>query len=392
MRMRKKPNLGPRMGRCEEYLVADPEAHKGHWRELMPGCRELRVELGCGKGRFTAQTAAAEPDVLFIAVERVPDAMVIAVERAKASELKNVFFVDMDAAGLEHCFAPGEVDRIYINFCDPWPSNRHAKRRLTHPDFLARYRSVLGEGRSIHFKTDNQGLFEWSLFQFSKMGYALSEVTRDLHGGGIQGVMTDYEEKFYGLGQPINRCVATVGPLPHTALEEELARLLPDWELRAVTEGDAAAVAALLQTDPDFFALEGPQPSVESVRRDMKNLPPRCAMAQKHYLALWRGGAPRAVLDLVESCPQPDRLFVGLLFLAPELRRQGLGRQIVDGLLRTAADGGMDYIRLACLQNNPAGHAFWHAMGFTDLREAHLMGPDSAPVWLMERQSLPSPV
>lgn len=185
----------------------------------MPDCRELRLELGCGKGRFTAETAAKAPDILFIAVERVPDAMVIAMERVKAMDLHNVFFVDGDAAKLENYFAPGEVDRIYINFCDPWPTNRHAKRRLTHTDFLLRYRVVLGEGKQIHFKTDNSDLFEWSLFQFPRAGYELSEVARNLHEHGIQGIMTDYEEKFYNLGTPINRCVASVGPLPEVSEE-----------------------------------------------------------------------------------------------------------------------------------------------------------------------------
>ena len=209
MRMRKKPNLIPRMERCAEYLITDPEAWRGRWREkLSPNCA-LRLELGCGKGRFTCETAAAEPDVLFVAVERVPDAMVIAMERAKAVGLANVFFIDADVARLRDYFSPDEVERIYINFCDPWPTNRHAKRRLTHPGFLELYRHVLRDGGEIHFKTDNSGLFEWSLFQFPRADYALSEVTRNLHGGGIRGVMTDYEEKFHSLGTPINRCVAT---------------------------------------------------------------------------------------------------------------------------------------------------------------------------------------
>lgn len=214
MRMRKKPNLIPRMERCEGCLVRKPEAHRGHWRELMPRAKELRLELGCGKGRFTAETAEREPDVLFIAVERVPDAMVIAMERATKLGLANVFFVDGDAARLPEYFEPGEVDLIYINFCDPWPTNRHAKRRLTYVDFLLKYRQVLCADGQIHFKTDNSGLFEWSLFQFPRAGYELIEVTRDLHADGIQGVMTDYEEKFHNLGTPINRCVATVGELP----------------------------------------------------------------------------------------------------------------------------------------------------------------------------------
>ena len=214
MRMRKKKNLIPRMERCGDRLIREPYSMPGKWRELMPQARELRLELGCGKGRFTAGTAAAEPDVLFIAVERVPDAMVMAMERCAAQGLTNVFFIDANADQLPLFFAPGEADRIYINFCDPWPSNRHAKRRLTHPDFLLRYRQVLAEAGEIHFKTDNRDLFEGSLFQFPRVGFGVSEVTRDLHADGIHGVMTDYEEKFHNLGTPINRCVGTMGPLP----------------------------------------------------------------------------------------------------------------------------------------------------------------------------------
>lgn len=213
MRMRKKPNLAPRMERCARVLVPQPEELRGCWRERMPEARELYLELGCGKGRFTAGTAEQNPQALLVAIERVPDAMVIAMERACAQELENVLFIDGDVSRLPELFGPGEVDRIYINFCDPWPGNRHSKRRLTHPDFLTRYRAVLSEGGQIHFKTDNRDLFEWSLFQFPKAGFTLSEVTRDLHRDGICGVMTDYEEKFHNLGTPINRCVATMGPL-----------------------------------------------------------------------------------------------------------------------------------------------------------------------------------
>ena len=228
MRMRKKPNLIPRMERCADYQIKDPQNWQGHWRDLLaPEC-QLRLELGCGKGRFTCETAAAEPEVLFIAIERVPDAMVIAMERAKAMGLTNVRFIDADVANLQSYFAPDEVERIYINFCDPWPTNRHAKRRLTHPDFLERYRGVLRDGGEIHFKTDNRGLFEWSLFQFPKAGYELREVTRDLHANGICGIMTDYEEKFHNLGTPINRCVGVKlhrekSPVEENAPESEFA-------------------------------------------------------------------------------------------------------------------------------------------------------------------------
>ena len=119
MRMRKKKNLIPRMERCGDRLIRNPYDRPGHWRELMPQARELHLELGCGKGRFTAGTAAAEPDVLFLAVEMVPDAMVVAMERCVSAGLNNVWFISANADQLPYFFAPGEVDRIYINFCDP---------------------------------------------------------------------------------------------------------------------------------------------------------------------------------------------------------------------------------------------------------------------------------
>lgn len=213
MRMRKKKNLIPRMERCADCWVRDGFVLRGRWLEtLMPEAKELRLELGCGKGRFTAETARLEPDVLFIAIEKVPDAMVVAMERATALALKNVFFVVGDAALLPDYFAPEEADRIYINFCDPWPPKRQAKRRLTHRGFLGLYRKVLKMGGQIHFKTDNQPLFEFSLEEFQQAGYALGEVTRNLHRDGPQGVMTDYEAKFHDQGVTINRCVGTMIP------------------------------------------------------------------------------------------------------------------------------------------------------------------------------------
>ncbi len=209
MRMRKKPNLESRMEKCASLLISDPVSMHGNWRTLMPNATELRLEIGCGKGRFTAQTAANHPDALYVAIERVPDAMVIAMERAQEMGLTNVFFIDGDAEALQTYFAPDEVDYLYINFCDPWPSQKHARRRLTHENFLNLYRFVLRDGGEVHFKTDNIDLYEFSLFQFPKAGYTLSEVTRNLHENGICGVMTDYEEKFHNLGTTINRCVGT---------------------------------------------------------------------------------------------------------------------------------------------------------------------------------------
>ena len=208
MRMRKKPNLVPRMEACSDIWIRDPEAHRGCWRELYPEAREIRLEVGCGKGKFTAETAAAEPDILLIAMEKVPEAMVMAMEKVKALGLTNVFFIGDDVARVEQLFAPGEIDLLYINFCDPWPHKKHAPRRLTHEGFLQLYKKILKPGSEIHFKTDNAPLFDFSLEQFELCHYQLKNVTHDLHANGPVGIMTGYEEKFYGLGTPICRLEA----------------------------------------------------------------------------------------------------------------------------------------------------------------------------------------
>ena len=212
MRMRKKPNLIPRMARAGAVLLEDPERFRGRWLEAFPACREVHVELGCGKGRFTAETAAQNRDVFLLAVEKVPDAMVMAMERALERGLENVRFLHRDVTALPELLAPGEVQRLYINFCDPWPKSRCAKNRLTAPAFLRLYADALAEGGEIHFKTDNLPLFEWSAEQLTAEGWALREVTNDLHANGIAGIMTDYEAKFHAQGVKINRLVAIKAP------------------------------------------------------------------------------------------------------------------------------------------------------------------------------------
>lgn len=212
MRMRKRNNLEPRMEACSAVWIRDPEARRGAWRALLPGCRELRVEIGCGKGKFTVETAASEPDVLLIAVEKVKEALVLAMEKALALGLKNVYFISMDAAEIESFFAPGEIDLMYLNFCDPWPRSKNAKRRLTYHTFLDKYRVVVKPGGELHFKTDNEKLFAWSLEEFAACGLAVKNVTDDLHRDGPVGIMTGYEEKFYALGTPIHRCEVTLVP------------------------------------------------------------------------------------------------------------------------------------------------------------------------------------
>ena len=208
MRMRKKPNLLPRMEKAGAALIKEPETMPGKWKESFPNYKELWLELGCGKGRFTADTAEANPDIFLVAVEKVPDAMVVGMERVCSRGIENVRFMDRDVVLLPEIFAAGEVDRVFINFCDPWPKSRDAKHRLTAPGFQRLYADVLPIGGEIHFKTDNLPLFQWSLEQFALEGWELKEVTNDLHQNGICGIMTDYEAKFHAEGIKINRLVA----------------------------------------------------------------------------------------------------------------------------------------------------------------------------------------
>ena len=205
-------NLEPRMEKCAAYRIVEPAAKKSSWRDLMPQATALWVEVGCGKGKFTAETAAANPDVLLIAVERCREAMVVAMEKAKSMELKNVFFIDMDVALIEDIFAAEEIDRLFINFPDPWPRKKNAKRRLTHRRFLDKYCRVIKEGGEIHYKTDNAPLFEFSVEEFAACGLEVKNLTRNLHENGIVGIMTGYEEKFHALGTPINRCEVVCKP------------------------------------------------------------------------------------------------------------------------------------------------------------------------------------
>ena len=225
MRMRRMKNLEPRMERCAAYRVENPETRKGAWRALMPDCAALGVEVGCGKGKFTAETAAANPQVLLIAVERCREAMVVAMEKAREMGLTNVFYIDMDVEKIEEIFAAGEIDRLFINFPDPWPRKKNAKRRLTHRGFLDKYCRVIKEGGEIHYKTDNAPLFEFSVEEFRECGLQVNNLTRNLHENGIVGIMTGYEEKFHALGTPINRCEVVCKPF-----------LLPEEEKRVEIE------------------------------------------------------------------------------------------------------------------------------------------------------------
>lgn len=208
MRMRRKTNLDSRIEKCSGLMETSAQAVRGEWARKYPGFRELRLEIGCGKGTFTVETAKKEQDILMIALEKEQNAMVMAMEKVLSAGLNNVIFIDGDAAKLPEMFAPGEISTIYLNFSDPWPKSRDAKFRLTAPAFLRSYSDVLPIGGEIRIKTDNAPLFDWSCEMLLSEGWNLRGLTDDLHANGPVGVMTDYELRFYTEGKKINRVIA----------------------------------------------------------------------------------------------------------------------------------------------------------------------------------------
>lgn len=192
---------------CEQDKPNVHEHRKGHWHEVFGRKAPLHVELGTGKGRFISQLAEENPGVNFIGIEAQQDVLYYAAQKVREKGLTNVRLLVFDINHVLDIFAPGEVDRLYINFCDPWPKARHAKRRLTHANFLDKYRTLLPVGGELFFKTDNRPLFDFSLEQFAACNLEVKEVTFDLHNSEYQGnVMTEYEMKFSGMGTAINRC------------------------------------------------------------------------------------------------------------------------------------------------------------------------------------------
>ncbi len=201
MRMRHKKHERERMEAVQSFLVRDPEALS----EKTP----LHLEIGCGKGAFITETARRNPDIQFLAVEKVSSVLVLAMEKAAAAELSNVQYFSGDVMRLAEFPLAGKVSRIYLNFSDPWPRTKHAKRRLTAPSFLALYRQLLTEDGEIVMKTDNVALFEYSLETLPENGFTLFGVTRDLHAeNDPDNVVTEYEANFSSQGVPICRLFA----------------------------------------------------------------------------------------------------------------------------------------------------------------------------------------
>ncbi|MBM7578992.1 tRNA (guanosine(46)-N7)-methyltransferase TrmB [Jeotgalibacillus terrae] len=208
MRARNKPWAEDYLLKHPEYVPAEPETFKGSWKAAVFGNdNELHIEVGSGKGRFITEMAKMHPDVNYIAIELSESIAITALDRMIEAGVPNARLLTINAEILGDVFEQGEVDRVYLNFSDPWPKTRHEKRRLTFKKFLDLYKTVLPEHGEIHFKTDNRGLFEYSLQSFSAYGLLLTYVSLDLHNSDFEGnVMTEYEEKFSSMGQPIYRC------------------------------------------------------------------------------------------------------------------------------------------------------------------------------------------
>lgn len=209
MRARKKKHGAERIAACADLLINDPDMLRENPYFAFPEKQPLHLEIGCGKGSFACGMAAKHPSVNFIAMERVPDIACLALERAaRCADTRpdNLRFLIGNAKDLTEYFPPHSIDCIYLNFSDPWPKAGHAKRRLTHRLFLESYRTLLKPGGVLRLKTDNAGLFDFSLAEFEALGLPVSDLTRDLHQSPLNegNVMTEYEKNFSEKGFPIH--------------------------------------------------------------------------------------------------------------------------------------------------------------------------------------------
>ena len=196
------------------YVIQEPELHKGSWNQVFGNDNPIQIEVGMGKGRFIMELAQQNPDINYIGIERYSSVLLRGLQKRAQLELNNIYFMCIDAKNMADYFAPGEVNKIYLNFSDPWPKARHAKRRLTSREFLARYDQILVPDGKVEFKTDNKELFEFSLEEVEEAGWNLEASTFDLHHNEemVQGnVMTEYEEKFSSMGNPICKMVISRG-------------------------------------------------------------------------------------------------------------------------------------------------------------------------------------
>ena len=193
-----------------QFSIQEPKQKKGKWAEVFGNDHPIHIEVGMGKGQFIIEMAKRNPEINYIGIEKYSSVLVRAVEKLEDFEQNNLRLIRMDAENIEEVFDKDEVDRIYLNFSDPWPKDRHAKRRLTSTRFLERYNNILTPEGRVMFKTDNKDLFDFSLEQVEEAGWILENHTYDLHHSEYNegNVMTEYEEKFSAKGNPICRLVA----------------------------------------------------------------------------------------------------------------------------------------------------------------------------------------
>ena len=209
MRVRKRKGAEEHLANHPQYVILEPEAAKGKWHELFGNDNPIHIEVGSGKGAFITGMAQQNPDINYIGIDIQLSVLSYALDKVLASGAENVKLLRVDGSALNNYFEDGEVDMMYLNFSDPWPKSRHEKRRLTYKTFLDTYKQILPENGEIHFKTDNRGLFEYSLSSFSQYGMVLNKVWLDLHASDYEGnVMTEYERKFSEKGQVIYRVEA----------------------------------------------------------------------------------------------------------------------------------------------------------------------------------------
>lgn len=194
-----------------ESVINEPEKYKGKWGSLFGNDAPIHVEIGMGKGRFIMELAAKNPNINYIGIEKYSSVLLRALEKREQTELPNLYFIRYDAEYINEIFATEEIDRIYLNFSDPWPKDRHAKRRLTSKEFLKKYDRFLSYEGEIIFKTDNRSLFDFSVEEAGISGWDLREVTYDLHHSEyvVGNIMTEYEERFSAEGNPIHRLIAS---------------------------------------------------------------------------------------------------------------------------------------------------------------------------------------
>ena len=210
MRVRKKPGALDALMAKERYFIGDPEACKGKWKAVFGNEQPLHAEFGGGKGKFIIEMATKYPEINFIMVDAVKEVTLKAVEKAEEVDLPNLRIIMIDLNFALNYFAEGELDRIYLNFSDPWPKKRHYKRRLTYRSLLKTYEAILNVEGWIHFKTDNRSLFEFSLNEFAETDMIMRNISLDLHASDmVDNVMTEYETKFSAMGHPIYRVETT---------------------------------------------------------------------------------------------------------------------------------------------------------------------------------------